>query len=81
MVVKVYALTTCPYCRMARRFLDESSVAYDVVEVDVLEGDEKKAVVEEVRSLTGGASFPVVLIGDEMIIGFNKSRMQELLNL
>ena len=41
MSVKVYALTTCPYCRMTRTYLDEQGVAYDVTEVDKLEGQER----------------------------------------
>ncbi|HEX9094281.1 MAG TPA: glutaredoxin family protein [Coriobacteriia bacterium] len=81
MDVKVYALSTCPYCRMTRKFLDESDVAYDAVEVDQLEGQERTDTVEEVRRLSGGVSFPVVVIGDEVIVGFNKVRIQQLLGL
>lgn len=87
MDVKVYALSTCPYCKMSRKFLDEHSVEYDVVEVDTLEGDSqdpatpKGEAIAEVRKISGGASFPVIIIGDEVIVGFNKVRVQELLGL
>jgi len=81
MPVKVYALSTCPYCRMARKYLDENGVPYDVVEVDLLEGDEKSAAIEEVRAVSGGTSFPVIVVGEEVIVGFNKKRMKELLDL
>jgi len=81
MAVKVYALSTCPYCRMTKRYLDESGVEYDLTEVDLLEGQEKDDTVEEVRRVSGGASFPVVLIDDEVIVGFNKARIKELLSL
>lgn len=81
MQVKLYALSTCPYCRMTRRYLDESGVDYELVEVDQLEGKEKDDSVAEVRSISGGASFPVVVIGEEVIVGFNKARIKELLNL
>jgi glutaredoxin len=46
MTVKVYALSTCPYCRMTRKYLDENNVQYDVTEVDLLEGDEKVAAFD-----------------------------------
>jgi glutaredoxin-like protein NrdH len=81
MNVKVYALSTCPYCRMARKYLDESGVEYDVVEVDLLGGDDKQRTIDEVREVSGGASFPVIRVGDEVIVGFNKARMKELLEL
>jgi glutaredoxin len=81
MPVKVYALSTCPYCRMTRRYLDENGVEYEVTEVDLLEGEEKDAAVAEVRRISGGASFPVVVIDDDVIVGFNKARIKELLSL
>ena len=81
MSVKVYALSTCPYCRMTRTYLDENDVEYDSIEVDLLEGDERTDAVDEVKRLSGGASFPVVVIGDEVIVGFNKKRIKELLEL
>lgn len=87
MDVKVYALSTCPHCRAARAWLDEEGVAYDVLEVDLLDGDTtdpstpKGEAVAEVRRLSGGASFPVFVIGDEVIVGLNKVRVKELLGL
>lgn len=81
MSVKVFALSTCPYCRLTRKYLDENGVAYDVAEVDLLEGQERADSIDEVRRLSGGSSFPVVVVGDEVIVGFNKKRIKELLSL
>ncbi|MDZ4180340.1 MAG: glutaredoxin family protein [Coriobacteriia bacterium] len=81
MTVKLYALTTCPYCRMTKKMLDEGKVEYELTEVDLLEGQEREDTVAEVRRLSGGASFPVVVIGEEVIVGFNKKRIKELLSL
>jgi glutaredoxin len=81
MSVKVFALSTCPYCRMARAYLDENDVSYVVVEVDLMEGEEKDAAVAEVKEISGGTSFPVVVVDEEVLVGFNKKRMKELLDL
>lgn len=81
MNVKLYALSTCPYCRMTRKYLDSSDVPYELTEVDLLEGKERDDAISEVRRLSGGASFPVVVIDDEVIVGFNKKRIKELLGL
>lgn len=81
MNVKVYALSTCPYCKMTRAYLDEYSVPYDVVEVDKLEGQERQDVIDEVRRISGGTSFPVVQIDGNVVVGFNKIRLAELLGL
>ena len=63
MKVTLYGLTTCPYCRMTKKMLDEGGIEYELHEVDLLEGEEKAKMVEEVRSISGGTSFPVVIIG------------------
>jgi len=86
MQVRLFALSTCPYCRMTKKYLDETGVDYELTEVDLLEGDTndtstpKGAAVEEVVRLSGGKSFPVVVIDDEVIVGFNKKRMKQLLS-
>jgi glutaredoxin-like protein NrdH len=81
MNVKVYALSTCPYCKMTRKYLEENAVAHDVVEVDLLKGQEREDAVAEVKRLSGGTSFPVLVIGDETVVGYNKVRIQQLLGL
>lgn len=87
MDVQLYALSTCPYCRMTRKFLDESDVKYVLTEVDLLEGETsdestpKGAAVAEVKRLSGGTSFPVLVVGDDVIVGFNKSRISKALGL
>jgi glutaredoxin-like protein NrdH len=87
MDVRLYALSTCPYCRMTRKYLDEANVTYELTEVDLLEGSPsdpetpKGAAAAEVKRLSGGTSFPVLVVGDEVVVGFNKSRIAQVLNL
>ncbi|MDY0341874.1 MAG: glutaredoxin family protein [Coriobacteriia bacterium] len=81
MTATLYALTTCPYCRMTKKYLDENDVEYDAIDVDLLEGDERAVVVADVKNLSGGTSFPVLVIGEEVIVGFNKAAMKERLGL
>jgi len=85
--VHLYALSTCPYCRMTKKFLDEHEIAYELTEVDLLEGSPsdpdtpKGAVAAEVKRLSGGTSFPVLVVDDEVVVGFNKSRISQVLGL
>ncbi len=70
--IKVYALSTCIHCRKAKEFLNDKELQYDCVHVDELSGDERKAVVEEVKKLNPKLSFPTICIGDDVIVGFQK---------
>lgn len=76
--IKVFALSTCPYCQQARKFLGDHGVDFDVVEVDKLAGQERDDAVAEVKRLSGGTSFPVIVAGGEVVVGFDKARIAKL---
>lgn len=78
---KVYALSTCPYCKRTRRFLDDHKIAYDCIEVDLLDDSKQDEVLEEVEKLTGRRSFPVVIIGKEIIVGHDETKLRKALKL
>ena len=81
MDVHLYGLTTCPYCRMTKKYLDEHGVTYELTEVDTLEGDERQSAIDEVKRLSNGTSFPVLVAGEEVVVGFNKTRIADILGL
>ncbi len=78
---KVYALSTCPYCKRTKRFLDEHKIGYDGVDVDLLEDSKQEEVLEEVEKLTGKRAFPVVIIGKEIIVGHDEEKLRKALGL
>jgi glutaredoxin-like protein NrdH len=79
--VKLYALSTCSHCRNTKDLLDKSRVEYDCVVVDELKGKERKAILDEVKKLNPKSSFPTIIIGDKVIVGFKKEEIQEALDL
>jgi len=87
MDVHLYALSTCPYCRMTKKFLDDNGISFELTEVDLLDGTPsdpatpKGAAAAEVKRLSGGTSFPVLVIGKDVVVGFNRGRIAEVLGL
>jgi glutaredoxin-like protein NrdH len=79
--VKLYALSTCIHCRNTKEYLDGCGVGYECVDVDKLEGEERKAMIEEVKKVNPSCSFPTLIIGDKIIVGFRKDEIREALNL
>lgn len=78
---KVYALSTCPYCKRTKRFLDEHNIAYDCTDVDLLDDAKQDEVLEEIEKLTGKRSFPVVIIGKEIIVGHDEDKLRKALKV
>lgn len=79
--VKIYSLSTCSHCRAAKKFLGECTIKYEFVDVDMLEGDERKAIIEDVKKFNPRCSFPTVIIGDKVIVGYKEKEIKEALGL
>ncbi|MDR3553319.1 MAG: glutaredoxin family protein [Syntrophobacteraceae bacterium] len=79
--VKLYALSTCIHCRDTKDFLNKCGVDYDCVDVDKLEGDERRRLIEEIKASNPSCAFPMIMIGPKVIIGFRKEEIKEALNL
>jgi alkyl hydroperoxide reductase subunit F len=72
-VVKVYSTKSCPYCRMVKAFLAKQRIEYQDIDVGA-----DKAAAREMVELTGQYAVPVTTVGDEVIIGFDAPRLNEL---
>jgi len=76
MTVEVYSTPTCMYCNLLKDFLKENKVEF--TEINVAEDEEKRNYVVE---KSGQMGVPVTIIGDEVIVGFNKEKISEILGL
>ena len=61
--------------------MNECTVQYEFVDVDLLEGEERKAIIEDIKKLNPRCSFPTLIIGDEVIVGFKEKKIKEALGL
>lgn len=79
--VKIYTLSTCSHCKSAKALLNECSVSFDAVDVDKLDGDARKEAIEAVRAINDKLSFPTIVIGDTVIVGFKEEDIRKALGL
>ena len=79
--VKLYALSTCGHCRNTRRALDEWGVVYDCVEVDLLTGQLREDTIEDVKKVNPKLSFPTLVVGETVIVGFKEQEIRDALGL
>jgi glutaredoxin len=47
----------------------------------MLEGDERRAIIEDVKKFNPRCSFPTVIIGDKVIVGYKEKEIKEALGL
>lgn len=79
--IMVYALSTCPYCKRTKRFLDDHKIVYEHVDVDLLDDSEQDKILDKMEKLTGKRAFPVVIIGSEHWVGHDEQKLKKALNL
>lgn len=79
--VTLYTLSTCSHCKATKKLMSDCNVKYEFTDVDLLTGEEKNAVMADVRRLNPRCSFPTIIIGDKVIVGFNETAIREALGL
>jgi glutaredoxin-like protein NrdH len=79
--VKIYTLSTCVHCKAAKKLLNECAATYEFIDVDLLAGEAQKAVLEDVKKFNPECSFPTIIIGNKVIVGFKESEIRSALGL
>lgn len=72
--VRLYSTPTCPYCRMAKDFLQKEGVSFTVVDVS-----EDEEAAREMVEKSGQMGVPVMEVGDTVIVGFDRGAYRKAL--
>ena len=71
--VTIYTTPTCPWCHKAKAWFRDKKIRYKEVDVTT----DKRGVEEMVR-ISGQTGVPVIVVGGEVIVGFNQNRLNEI---
>ena len=74
--VSIYTTPTCHFCQMTKEFFKANNVAY--TEFDVAADPAKRT---EMIDKSGQMGVPVIFVGEEMVIGFDRPRLSSLLGI
>jgi len=74
--VTIYSTPSCHFCHMAKDFFKEKNVAYE--DFDVAADQAKR---QEMIQKSGQMGVPVIIVGNNVIVGFNKPKIVELLGI
>ncbi|MCK5615715.1 glutaredoxin family protein [Candidatus Pacearchaeota archaeon] len=74
--VIVYSTDACPWCHKAKDFLKEKGIEFEDVNVGT---DQARA--QEMVEKSGQTGVPVIIVGDKVMVGFNKPELMKLLDI
>ncbi|MCX7921143.1 MAG: glutaredoxin family protein [Clostridia bacterium] len=74
MSVKVYSTPTCPYCTMAKEYLESKNVQFDYIDVSA-----DRNAANEMITKSGQRGVPVLDINGNIVVGFDKAKIDSLI--
>ena len=77
--ITVYALSTCPYCKKAIRFLKDENAEFEVIFLDKLDEETRKNIMEEMTRFSKIFAVPLIVKGKRYVIGFDENAITDLL--
>lgn len=75
----LYSLSTCSMCKELKQILDKKKVVYESIDVDRLGKKEQTEILEILKSYSPKLSFPTLITGDDVIVGYNKEKIAEII--
>jgi len=78
--VTLYTLSTCPWCRKAKKFFAEHNVPFTYVDYDLADETTQGKISRELDA-AGATGFPFVRIGDQVISGYQPELYSRALGL
>ena len=80
--VLVYALSTCAWCKMTKKFLSDSGVEYEFVDVDLASTQDHEKIRDDIVKKGAEPSYPTIIVDNKTVItGFRKDLLQKALEL
>lgn len=76
--IKLYSLSTCSHCKAAKKLLDQYNADYETTDVDLLDAVERAEAIAAVKKVNPGISFPTLLIGERVIIGYREDKIRDM---
>lgn len=74
--VIVFTTPTCPHCKHAKRYLRKKNVPFRDVDVS-----RDRAAARDMARRSGQQGVPVVDIGGQVVVGFNRRKIDRMLGI
>jgi glutaredoxin len=78
--VKMYTLSTCPWCRKTRNFFTEHKIPFTFIDYDLADEATQNRITQELDA-SGATGFPFVRINEEVIVGYQPERYAKALGI
>ena len=74
--IRIFSTKYCPYCSTLKAYLKSRNFEFEDIDVS-----ENQSAIQEMIAKSGQMGVPVAEINGQIVVGFNKTKITELLNI
>jgi glutaredoxin-like YruB-family protein len=74
--IRIFSTPSCPYCITLKEFLKHHEIDFEDIDVS-----KNEKALDEMIKKSGQMGVPVIEIGDQIVVGFDKEKIVNLLNI
>lgn len=80
--VLMYAISTCGWCKRAKKFLIDNEIEYEYVDIDHCSKEEREKIRSDILSRGGRLSYPTIIVDDTILItSLQEDKIREALEI
>lgn len=80
--VLMYAISTCGWCKRAKRFLKDNKIRYEYVDVDLCNSQDRERIGEDIVKRGGEMIYPTLIVDNKILItGYKEDKIREVLEI
>ncbi|MCK5129594.1 MAG: glutaredoxin family protein [Clostridiales bacterium] len=80
--IKVYALSTCIWCKRAKAFFEKHYICYSYIFIDLLPEKEQEKLENMLGEISTFISYPIIISDThDPIVGYNEKKLRKLIGI
>jgi len=80
MKLKMYTLSTCPWCRKTKKFFKDRNLPFEFIDYDLAPRDVQEKIAKEMMQYTDHIAFPFLKIDGQVVVGYNPEKWEAILS-
>ena len=80
--VLMYAISTCGWCKKAKKFLKENNVQFEYIDIDLCNEKDKQKIREDIQTRGGLLVYPTLIIDNKTLFnGAPQDKLRKVLEI
>jgi glutaredoxin-like protein NrdH len=80
--VLMYAISTCGWCKRAKKMLKDMDVEYEYIDIDLSSREDREKIRQDILSRGGQLVYPTIIIDNKiLLINPSKDKLREVLEI